>query len=147
MKASQSSAQRRRRRSRSGFTLLEILLAIALMIVIAGVMGVGFGNLFEKNQANAADMFVRHGVKANLTQYRMDMGSYPSTADGLAVLLEAPAGEKARRWKGPYADELPDDPWGNPYQYAYPGTRNKTGYDLWSLGPDGIPSDDDIGNW
>jgi len=126
---------------------MEILLVISLMLVLVGVMGLGFGDIFGKNQANAAQMFVKHSLSPNLMQYRMDMGSYPSTADGLNSLIAPPTGDKAERWKGPYADAVPEDPWGNAYQYAYPGTHNKTSYDAWSLGPDGQPSEDDIGNW
>jgi general secretion pathway protein G len=92
-------------------------------------------------------MFVQASVKAPLQQYRMHMGSYPSTEEGLNALLDAPGGDKARHWKGPYIDTLPEDPWKNRYQYRFPGQHNPRGYDIWSMGPDGRPSDDDIGNW
>ena len=78
------------------------------------------------------------------------MGDYPSTAEGLAALIAAPA-DKADRWHGPYVEnnkKLPLDPWKHDYKYAYPGTHNKDGYDLWSTGPDGVDgTPDDIGNW
>jgi len=132
---------------KNAFTLMEILLAIALLGVLMGVFAVGFGNIFGTNQIKAAGMFANHSVKPNLMQYRMDMGSYPTTAEGLNALLNPPAGDKASRWKGPYADTISPDPWGNAYQYCSPGVHNKSGYDVWSYGPDGVPSEDDVGNW
>jgi len=81
------------------------------------------------------------------------MGAYPSTSEGLQALITVPAGN-ADRWRGPYIMVKGDqnkillDPWGNPYQYRYPGIHNTTGYDLWSKGPDGRDGTaDDIGNW
>jgi general secretion pathway protein G len=79
----------------------------------------------------------------------MQMGDYPSTADGIQALI-TPPGAKADHWHGPYIEggKIPLDPWGEPYQYAYPGTKNKGGYDLWSKGPDKQSGTaDDIGNW
>jgi len=63
-------------------------------------------------------------------------------------LIAAPS-NRADRWRGPYLQEnrMPEDPWKRPYQYRYPGVRNKTGYDVFSFGPDGVESEDDIGNW
>lgn len=87
--------------------------------------------------------------KIALIPYKLDVGNYPTTPQGLSALLEAPAG-KEEKWKGPYLEELLLDPWDNAYQYKFPGSNNTNGsrgYDLWSLGPDGISSDDDITNW
>jgi general secretion pathway protein G len=127
---------------------MEMLLVIGLMGVLMGVMAVGFGNIFGENEKEMAKMFVKQSIKANLMQYRMNMGSYPTTDEGLKALLEAPDGDSSSRWKGPYADTLPKDPWGDAYQYAYPGTHNKNGYDIWSMGPDKQDgTEDDIGNW
>lgn len=88
-------------------------------------------------------------VPVALIPYRIDVGEYPSTTEGLRALVEAPKG-KEEKWKGPYLKELPLDPWSNPYQYRYPGVKNEKGskgYDLWSFGPDGVISDDDTTNW
>lgn len=132
----------------AAFSLMEMLLVIGLMGVLMGVLAVGFGDIFGQNEKEIAGMFVKHGIKANMQQYRMNMGSYPTSDEGLAVLLNAPDGDKASRWKGPYVDSVPKDPWGNAYQYACPGTHNKTSYDIWSMGPDGQDGTaDDIGNW
>ena len=75
------------------------------------------------------------------------MGRYPTTEEGLNALLKAPEGTEDR-WAGPYVRDIPKDPWGNEYQYAFPATRSRDAYDIWSMGPDGKNNtDDDIGNW
>jgi general secretion pathway protein G len=109
------------------------------------------GKILGGAQDSVAKTFVRESMKTPLTAYRISLGDYPSTEEGLQALVTAPE-NKADRWKGPYIDspggKLPLDPWGEPYQYRYPGTHNKDGYDLWSKGPDKIDgTDDDIGNW
>jgi general secretion pathway protein G len=105
------------------------------------------------SQASVASIFVNDTLKTSLVRYRIDLGDYPSTAEGLEALATAPAA-RAERWKGPYIEakgnKLPLDPWGEPYQYRYPGTHNKAtgGYDLFSKGPDKVEgTEDDIGNW
>ena len=74
------------------------------------------------------------------------VGNYPSTEEGLEALTKKPS-DDATNWQGPYVKRLSDDPWGNPYQYAFPGEQNPDTYDIWSWGPDGQESEDDIGNW
>lgn len=133
----------------SGFSLLEILIAIALVALLAGVALNQLGSIFGDNQEEAARLFVTSNSELALTRYRLDVGNYPTTEQGLDALLKVPAG-KEQRWKGPYIKEAAIDPWGQPYQYRYPGTRNisgSRGYDIWSLGADGVESGDDIGNW
>jgi type II secretion system protein G len=77
-----------------------------------------------------------------LAIYEIDTGVFPTTEQGLQALTAAPAG--AKNWKGPYVEgKVPADPWGNPYVYRFPGTRNPNGYDLFSSGPDGKPGTDD----
>ena len=90
--------------------------------------------------------FVLRGTVA-LTNYKHDMGEYPSMGEGLSALLRPPVG-KAATWKGPYLETLPLDPWKQPYVYRLPGTHNKDGYDLFSKGADQTADTlDDIGNW
>lgn len=147
----QPNAQRltRHNASKSGFSLIEILIVIALIAVIAGLAISNIGGIFGGQQEKAAKIFVTQSLKIPLTAYKIDIGSYPSTAEGLQALIQAPA-NKSGSWKKPYIEELPTDPWGNPYQYRFPGSKNvnsSSGYDVWSLGPDGTESADDIGNW
>ena len=85
-----------------------------------------------------------------LDTFRLDMGRYPSTQEGLAALLQPPSG--ASRWDGPYLSKsvMPLDPWDNPYQYRSPGGGGRP-YDLFSFGADGAPGGEgdgrDISNW
>ena len=137
--------------SRSAFTLLEILVTLAIIGLLAGLAISNSDKIFGQSQEAVAKIFVRDSLKTSLTRYKIDLGDYPSTAEGLAALLAAPA-SKADRWRGPYAEtpggKLPLDPWGEPYRYRYPGTKNKGGYDLFSAGADKAEgTDDDVGNW
>jgi len=141
----------KQRSSVRAFTLIEILIVVAIIGLLAGLLFNGFDSIFSNNQKTVAQVFVRDTFKTSLVRYKIDMGDYPSTADGLASLLAAPA-SNGDRWHGPYGEvsggKLPPDPWGEPYQYRYPGTHNKSGYDLFSKGPDkNEGTADDIGNW
>ena len=134
---------------KSGFSLLEILIAIALVALLASVALNQLTGIFGENQEEAARLFVTSNSELALTRYRLDVGNFPTTEQGLDALLKAPAG-KENRWGGPYIKESPIDPWGNPYKYRFPGERNISGnrsFDIWSLGLDGVESGDDIGNW
>lgn len=137
----------RTRSRRSGFSLVEMLIVIALIAVIGTLAIPKIVDYFSGAQVSVAEEFVKSGLKLPLTKYRIDTGSFPSVEDGgLMALLNQPSGMEGK-WKGPYIDELPLDPWGNPYQYKYPGTRNTSSYDLWSLGQDKNSDTDNIGNW
>lgn len=137
------------RNRQSGFSLIEILIVIALIAVIATLAIGNIGKIFGGQQAKVASIFVNQTVKLGFTAYKIDVGSYPKSEEGLKALTGAPSG-KENRWKGPYIDKLPADPWGNEYKYRFPGSKNingTSGYDIWSLGEDGTESADDIGNW
>jgi general secretion pathway protein G len=144
MRPSQNSRRR-------GFTLIEILVVITIMVFLAGLTIANVDKLFGGSKISIAQLFVTQSIKTPLLAYRLQMGDYPSTEEGLQALFTAPAG-KADKWHGPYVadgSKYPiEDPWGEPYQYRFPGTHNKTGYDMWSKGPDKADgTDDDIGNW
>jgi general secretion pathway protein G len=134
------------RRAARAFTLLEILIALAILGLLVGLAVADLGGIFDNSRVSAAKIFVQDGIKTPLFTYKMAMGSYPSTGDGLQALVTAPS-SNADNWRGPYVADgkLPLDPWGQPYQYANPGTHNKNSYDVWSKGPPDKPSD--IGNW
>jgi len=138
-----------RRTRQSAFTLLEIIIVIAILGLLVGLGVTNYDKVFGSARNDIAKTFVSSSMKMPLTAYRMDMGDYPSTAEGLQSLAAAPQ-TRADRWRGPYVSEgkLPMDPWGEPYQYRYPGQKNKDGYDLWSKGADHTDGTaDDIGNW
>lgn len=137
------------KKRKAGFSLIEILIVIALIAILVTVTIGNLDNVFGGQQGNVAGIFVSQTAKIGLTPYKLDVGNFPTTEEGLQALVKAPAGKESR-WKGPYVEEVPLDPWKQPYQYRYPGSKNingARGYDVWSLGPDGIESADDIGNW
>jgi general secretion pathway protein G len=147
-------SSRRRRladggQGRRAFTLLEIMIALAILALLVGLAVTNLDTVFGNAQSTTAKLFVSEAVKLPLTSYRIAMGDYPSTAEGLQALVAAPA-SKSEQWRGPYlADgKIPPDPWGEPYVYRYPGVKNKAGYDIFSKGPDKTEGTaDDIGNW
>lgn len=143
------SSSRHVRRTVRAFTLLEILVVLAIIGLLAGLAITNIDKIFGGAQVTTAQLFVKETMKTALTTYRISLGDYPTTADGLQALITPPS-SKADRWRGPYITDskVPLDPWGEPYQYAYPGKRNKGSYDIWSKGPDKQDgTEDDIGNW
>jgi general secretion pathway protein G len=140
---------RRRHLRRAGFTLLEILVVLAIIGLLAGLAITNVDKIFGSAQTSTAKLFVNQTLKAGLNLYRIHTGNFPTTAEGLQALITAPSG-KADKWHGPYIEggKIPLDAWNEPYQYEYPGKRNKDSYDLWSKGPDKQSgTGDDIGNW
>jgi general secretion pathway protein G len=129
-----------------GFSLIEILIALAILAAVSGIVISNLDKIFGSSQEKVAELFVRETVRTPLMSYRMNIGGYPTTDQGLKALIKAPEGT-GRRWKGPYIDELPLDPWGRPYEYHYPGEHNRDKYDVWSLGAKGNGGDESIGNW
>jgi len=131
------------------FTVLEMMIVIAIIAMLVGLTVSNFDKLFGDAKIKTAEIFVKSSIKVPMQQYNMAMGDYPSTAEGLQALVTAPA-NKADRWRGPYLvdGKIPLDPWLEPYQYRYPGTKNQSGYDIWSKGPDKQDgTEDDIGGW
>ena len=128
-------------------TLIEILIVLALIALLAGTVIMNVDKIFGQSQESIAKITIGN-FKVPLSTYKYHMGSYPSTEEGLQALI-TPPGTRADRWKGPYLDgkTIPEDPWGHPFQYRYPGTHNPDKFDVWSWGPDGHESADDIGNW
>lgn len=118
-----------------GFTLLELLVVMAIIGLLAGYVGPKLFGQIGKSEVKVAHAQIDALGKA-LDQYRIDIGRYPSTTQGLAALVSRPDSEA--RWSGPYlAKAVPMDPWGRPYLYRSPGEHGD--YDLSSLGSDGKP--------
>lgn len=138
----------RQAKRRRAFTLLEIIIAIAIIGLLSALAIGGLNKTFDNAKIDVAQTFVETTLKLPLASYRMHMGDYPSTAEGLQALEGAPQG-RGDRWRGPYIDgKLPLDPYGREYSYRYPGVKNKDRYDVWSKGLDGVDgTEDDIGNW
>ena len=120
--------------SSKGFTLMELLVVIAVISVLAGLVGpMVFRNVGDAKLTAAKAQLELFGLA--LDQYRLDNDYYPSTAQGLEALRSTPEGEPAaRNWRGPYLKKpIPVDPWGHSYTYAI----TASGYSLFSLGRDG----------
>ncbi len=131
---------------RSGFTLIELLLVLVILSVLAAVVVPKFARRSEDARKSAAQTDISV-METALDAFEIDTGRYPTTEEGLRALVEEPSNVK--NWKGPYLKKgVPNDPWGAPYQYINPGTHSKSGYDLYSYGPDGQEGGaDDIVNW
>jgi general secretion pathway protein G len=134
----------------AGFTLIEIMVVIAIIGILATLVVPKIMGRPDEARVVAAKQDVGTIVQA-LKLYRLDIGRYPTTDQGLKALVEKPTSEPVpQNWKmGGYLDSLPKDPWGNLYQYANPGTNGEI--DVYSFGSDGKPGgtalDADIGNW
>jgi len=130
---------------RHAFTLIELLLVLVILSVLAAVVVPKFASRGEQARNTAARTDISM-LETQLDTFEMDTGRYPTSEEGLRALVEAPAG--VQNWRGPYIKRgVPNDPWGNPYEYRYPGVHNTNGYDLFSRGPDGREGGDDITNW
>jgi len=134
----------------NAFTMIEIMLVVIIIGVLAAMV---IPNLSGRGQqariaATIAD------IEANLTTaldlYELDNGRYPNSEQGLDALISKPSTSPVpNNWNGPYLKKkrIPNDPWGEVYRYEAPGMQNQDEFDLYSYGPDGVESEDDITNW
>jgi len=118
-----------------GMTLIEILVVLVLLAVITGIVAGNFIGKGEKAKADAAKIEIGQ-ISQTLDLYKLEIGRYPTTQEGLQALIAAPAG--VSNWNGPYwkKNTVPKDPWGNEYRYASPGASGVP-YDIVSYGADG----------
>jgi general secretion pathway protein G len=136
------------RRAARGFTLLEMLVVLVIIGLLVGLVGPRLFGRVETSKVQATEAQIKL-LRQAVETYRLDVGTLPTTAEGLEALIKAPSDAVAPRGKGPYLDDaVPLDPWGNKYQYAVPGADGRP-YALYSLGGDGKPGgegvDADIG--
>lgn len=147
MNTSHRSALATAPRKARGFTLIEIMVVLVILGLLAALVVPSILNRPDQARQVKATQDVR-ALESALKLYRLDNFRYPTQAQGLAALVRAPT--DAGNWQGPYVDNLPEDPWGNPYRYANPGTHGKE-IDVFSYGADNAPggegADADIGNW
>ncbi|SFP74322.1 type II secretion system major pseudopilin GspG [Sphingomonas rubra] len=141
--------QQKKRPKRNGFTLVELMVVIVIIGLLATIVALNVlpsGDTARIQKAKADIATIENGLEL----YRLQMSTYPTTAQGLAALTSAPAGVDASRYqRGGYVKRLPEDPWGRPYQYASPGQHGEA--DVWTLGADGAEGGEginaDIGSW
>ncbi len=141
------SQKRHPRKTAAGFTLLELLVVMVIIGLLAGIVAPQYFAQLGKSNAKVAKAQIESFGQA-LDQFRLDVGRYPTTEQGLAALRAAPAG--VAKWQGPYLKrEIPLDPWNNAYQYQAPGQHGE--YDLQSFGSDGQPGGEgeaaDVVSW
>jgi general secretion pathway protein G len=143
---SRGSARRRAR----GFTLIEIMVVVVIIGLLAAVIVPTVISKVDDARVAKAKQDIQ-SLETALTMFRLDNSKYPTSEQGLQALVVQPTDPSIKHWKpGGYLEHVSKDPWGNEYQYVYPGTHGKE-YDLFSLGADGAPGgegiDADIGNW
>jgi general secretion pathway protein G len=137
---------------RGGFTLVEMLVVLAILVLLISMVGPRILGSKQKADISAAKTQMGMLMSA-LEHYVVDMRAYPDTELGLAALIDDPTtdDEKKSKWDGPYIkkSQIPKDPWGNDYQYEFPGTHGKKKEpEIWSMGPDGQDNtEDDIVSW
>lgn len=140
------NSRKRSLKNNQGFTLIELLVVMVIIGLLAALVGPRIFPKLGKGKQAAAKAQIELLGQA-LDQYKLDVGSYPSTQEGLNALQTNPGVEK---WDGPYLKKnVPLDPWGKPYGYQNPGTHGE--YDLYSLGRDNKPGgegeDKDVTSW
>ena len=137
---------RSRNHSTAGFTLLEVLLVLAILGVITAMVVPRLVGRQKQANIDATRLSIR-GLEQALKLYALDHdGDYPTTNQGLDALRLAPRTGDFR-WKGPYLEMPPLDAWGNPFLYICPGHQHPDSFDIASVGPDGVSNtDDDITN-
>lgn len=134
----------------AGFTLLELLVVLVILALLGSIVGPKVVGYLGTSKSKTAKLQIQQ-FGESLDLYKMEVGNYPSTQDGLAALVQAPSG--ATGWNGPYikgANTVPKDPWGNDYHYESPGQHNPD-YDIYTLGADNREGGDgenkDVNNW
>jgi len=141
-----------RRTARSAFTLIEVMIAIAIVIILIGIVGFNVINQLDRAEEGSAQIQMNQ-IEAALDAFRLDMRRYPTEDEGIAVLwnremLDVEDEALLDRWAGYLDDPTATDPWGNEWQYTDQAENEANEYELWSFGPDGEEgTDDDIRSW
>ncbi len=122
------------RTGNTGFTLIELMVVLVILGLLVGLVGPRLFGRVDSSKVQVAETQIKM-LRGALQAYRLDIGRFPSTAEGLTALIRPPP-EVAAFWSGPYVDdEIPPDPWRTPYRYEHP-TDNLQGFALYSLGAD-----------
>ncbi|HZL43951.1 MAG TPA: type II secretion system major pseudopilin GspG, partial [Verrucomicrobiae bacterium] len=136
-------------RATRAFTLIELMVVVVILGILAAAIIPQFVGTTQDAKVSAAKAHVAE-LESAVERFYIHMDRYPTSEEGLNVLVEAPATDE-KKWRGPYIKQLRSDPWGNPYQYRAPGNHHTTSYDIWSRGADNADGGEgeaaDIGNW
>ena len=137
------------KRGQGAFTLIEIMVVVVILGILAATIIPQFVGTTHDAKVSAAKSHIAE-LESALERFNVHLDRYPTTDEGLKVLVEAPANDD-KKWRGPYIKQLRTDPWGMPYEYRAPGIHHRTSFDLWSRGADKADGGDgegaDIGNW
>ena len=136
-------------RRNQGFTLLEIIVVVAIIAILAAYIAPKITGRVDDARISKAKNDVRV-LESSLELYKLDNFVYPASDQGLDALVNKPSGDNPRNWRdGGYIKKLTKDPWGNEYRYVYPGANSE--FDVFSMGADaavgGQGEAADIGNW
>jgi general secretion pathway protein G len=138
----------RRRHGEAGFTLVELLVVMVIMVLLASLVAPRVMGYLGSSRSKTAKVQIE-SLSTSLELYKLDTGRYPDQREGLTALVARPT--DAKNWNGPYLKKntVPADPWGRPYRYRYPGQRGA--FDIFSLGADdregGDGEDRDVASW
>jgi len=146
-KAAGVSGRLAMRRAQRGFTLMELLVVLVILGLLMGLVGPRLFNALGGAKTKTAGLQIKD-LEQTLEMYKLDVGHFPSTEEGLEALMKKPG--NASGWNGPYLkSDVPLDPWNREYHYKYPGEHGEV--DIFSYGQDGQAGgegeDSDIGNW
>lgn len=143
-----AKSNRSKRKREAGFTLVELLVVMAILALLASLVAPRVLAYLGTSRTKTAELQIEN-LTTSLELFKLDTGRYPNTQDGLAALVSKTGNH--RNWNGPYLKgaKLPQDPWGSPYRYRYPGRHGE--FDIYSLGADnrqgGKGEDTDVKNW
>jgi general secretion pathway protein G len=131
---------RKKSHEQSGFTLLELLVVLGIIAMLAGIVGPQVMKHMGESKVKATKVQIEE-LMAALDMYKLDLGSYPTTKQGLKALIQSP--DPTKYWNGPYLrkTKVPLDPWNNEFTYVFPGKHGK--FDLYSFGADGLEGGED----
>lgn len=138
----------RGREGEAGFTLIELLVVMVILVLLAGLVAPRVMGYLGGSRTKTAKVQIE-SLTTSLELFKLDVGRYPREGEGLAVLVARPG--NVANWNGPYLqkDKVPADPWGNAYQYRFPGRGGR--FEIWSLGADGqeggTGEDQDVASW
>lgn len=136
-RAERAGTPLKRQQAAHGFTLLELMVVLAILALLGGLVGPKVLDYLGKAKSRTAIVQIAE-LEKTLDNFKLDVGRYPTAEEGLDALVKRPA--SANLWSGPYIKEVPKDPWNNPYKYANPGAGG--GVEILSLGADGVAGGD-----